>query len=115
MIEQTVLEQQRAMRWHRRHQERMTPRRLLRESDQVLTWLEECLVENLRFVPGWVMPRLVTLLSQADPCLPREPASRRPPSRTDPVRDSQSLRLGRRGRRGTRLRGGIVVHHSNVT
>jgi len=79
MIEQTVLEQQRAMRWHRRHQERMTPRRLLRESDQVLTWLEECLVENLRFVPGWVMPRLVTLLSQADPCLPRELGSERRP------------------------------------
>ena len=79
MIEQTVHEQERATRWHRRHRERMTPRRLLRESDQLLFWLEECLVENLRFVPGWVMPRLVTLLSQADPRLPRELGSERRP------------------------------------
>ena len=79
MIEQTVLEQQRAMRWHHRHQDRITPRRLLRESDQLLNWLEECLVENLRFVPGWIMPRLVTLLSQADPGLPRELGSERRP------------------------------------
>ena len=80
MIQQTVLEQQRAQHWHRRYQERVTtPRRLLRESDVLLNWLEECLVHNLRFAPGWVMPRLVSLLSQADPGLPRELGSERRP------------------------------------
>jgi hypothetical protein len=81
VIEQTVLEQQRALRWHRRRQERMSPRRLLRESDEVLNWLEECLLNNLRFVPGWVMPRLVTLLAHADPRLPRELGHERSPER----------------------------------
>lgn len=57
----------------------MAPRLLLRESDIMLNWLEECLVQNLRFVPGWVMPRLVNLLSQADPLLPRELGSERRP------------------------------------
>lgn len=59
----------------------MTPRRLLRESDEVLNWLEECLVHNLRFVPGWVMPRLVVLLAHADPRLPRELGHERRPER----------------------------------
>jgi hypothetical protein len=80
MIQQTVLEQQRAEHWHRRYQERvMAPRRLLKESDVLLNWLEECLVQNLRFVPGWVMPRLVNLLSEADPLLPRQLGSERRP------------------------------------
>jgi hypothetical protein len=79
MIEQTILEQQRVLRWHRRRNERMTPRRLLRESDELLFWLEECLVQGLRLVPGWLMPRLVVLLAQADANLPREMGSERRP------------------------------------
>jgi hypothetical protein len=72
MIEQTVLEQQRAMYWHRkRRDEQDTPRRLLHESDELLYWLEECLVQGLRIAPGWLMPRLMTVLARADPQLPR--------------------------------------------
>src|ERR687884_373770 len=81
MIERTVLEQRRALYWHRRRQERMTPRRLLRESDELMFWLEECLVQRLRIVPGWLMPRLVTLLANADSGLPREMGSERRPER----------------------------------
>ena len=34
-------------------------------------WLEECLVQGLSIVPGWVMPRLVRLLARADAEMPR--------------------------------------------
>jgi hypothetical protein len=81
MIEQTVQEQQRALYWHRkRREEQETPRRLLRESDELMYWLEECLVQGLRIVPGWLMPRLVTLLARADPQLPRAMNGERRPA-----------------------------------
>jgi len=70
MIQQTVEEQQRALYWHRRRErERNVPRALLHETDEMLFWLEECVVQRLKIVPGWLMPRLVTLLSKADPKL----------------------------------------------
>jgi hypothetical protein len=81
MIDGTVVEQRRALYWHRRRQERMSPRRLLRESDELMFWLEECMVQRLRIVPGWLMPRLVSLLAQADPQMPREMGSERRPER----------------------------------
>ena len=72
MIQRTVEEQQRALYWHRRRErERNAPRALLHETDEMLFWLEECLVQRLRMVPGWLMPRLVALLGKADPELPR--------------------------------------------
>ena len=79
MIQQTVLEQRRALHWHRQREERAAPRRLLRESDELMFWLEECLIQRLRIVPGWLMPRLVTLLAHADARLPREMGSERRP------------------------------------
>ena len=79
MIEGTLVEQRRALYWHRRRQERMTPRKLLRESDELMYWLEECMVQRLRIVPGWLMPRLVALLAHASPELPREMGSERRP------------------------------------
>jgi len=48
----------------------MTPRRLLQESDELLFWVEECLVQQVRIVPGWLVPRLMTVLRQAHPQLP---------------------------------------------
>ena len=82
MIEMTVLEQKRALYWRRRDRDRehLTPRRLLRESDELMFWLEECLVQGLRMVPGWLMPRLVTLLAHADAELPRRMGSERRPA-----------------------------------
>src|SRR5215813_11778013 len=71
MIELTVVEQQRASYWRRRERERTSPRHLLQESDELMFWLEECLVQGLGIVPGWVMPRLVRLLARADAELPR--------------------------------------------
>jgi hypothetical protein len=71
MIELTVLEQRRATYWRRRDHERRSPRNLLRESDELMFWLEECLVQGLGIVPGWVMPRLVRVLARADAELPR--------------------------------------------
>lgn len=34
-------------------------------------WVEECLVQELRIVPGWLMPRVRELLRTADPDLAR--------------------------------------------
>ncbi len=71
MIELTILEQRRATYWRSRDQECPSPRCLLRESDELMFWLEECLVQGLGIVPGWVMPRLVRVLARADAELPR--------------------------------------------
>jgi hypothetical protein len=81
MIERTVLEQQRARYWHdRRQEERQTPRRLLGETDELMFWIEECLMQELRIVPGWLMPRLTALLNRADPELRRQLGSERRPA-----------------------------------
>jgi hypothetical protein len=80
VISRTVAEQQRALYWHRRRlHDREVPRMLLRETDQLMFWLEECLVQGLRIVPGWLMPRLMVLLQQAHPELPRELGRERRP------------------------------------
>jgi len=79
MIELTVLEQRRATYWRRREREQVSPRRLLRESDELMFWLEECLVQGLRIVPGWLMPRFVALLARADAELPRQMGAERRP------------------------------------
>ncbi len=79
MIQETVQEQRRALYWHRNRQERMSPRRLLHESDELMFWLEECLVQRLKIVPGWLMPRVVSLLGRAGAELPRELAGERRP------------------------------------
>ncbi|MBO0701359.1 MAG: hypothetical protein J2P38_00380 [Candidatus Dormibacteraeota bacterium] len=72
MIERTILEQQRARFFQRRRQEELdAPRRLLRETDELMFWVEECLVQELRIVPGWLMPRVNDLLRTADPDLAR--------------------------------------------
>ncbi|MDQ6772530.1 MAG: hypothetical protein M3024_06015 [Candidatus Dormibacteraeota bacterium] len=81
MIEQTAIEQQRALYFHRRRHEEPTPRRLLRESDQLLFWLEECLVQGHKLVPGWIVPRLMTVLAGADAALPRKLGSERRPEK----------------------------------
>ena len=79
MLERTVAEQKRNLYWHRQRQVRPTPRRLLRESDELMYWLEECLVQQLRIVPGWLTPRLVHVLQNANPELPRELGHERRP------------------------------------
>ena len=70
MLQETIEEQERYQRWHRRGKRAMTPRRLLQESDELLFWVEECLVQQVRIVPGWLVPRLMTVLRHANPNLP---------------------------------------------
>lgn len=80
MIQRTVEEQQRALYWHRRRdRERLAPRTLLHETDELLFWLEECLLQELKMVPGWLVPRLVALLGRADAELPRRLGRERRP------------------------------------
>lgn len=66
MIERTVQEQERALFWHRRKQLQDKPRALMREADELLYWLEECHLQNVRLVPGWMMPRIVHVLQHTD-------------------------------------------------
>src|SRR5713226_1540744 len=70
MLQETIEEQQRDLRWHRRRQRKMTPRHLLQESDELLFWVEECLVQEIRIVPGWLVARLMVVLRHAHPELP---------------------------------------------
>src|SRR5439155_4552736 len=70
MLQQTIEEQERYRRWHRRSARAMTPRRLLQESDELLFWVEECQVQRIRIVPGWLIPRLMNVLRHAHPQLP---------------------------------------------
>lgn len=80
MLELTVLEQRRARYWRGRDRERASHRHLLHESDELMFWLEECLVQGLRIVPGWLMPRFVWLLARADSELPRQIGGERRPA-----------------------------------
>ncbi len=80
MIELTALEQQRAIYWRRRYRERASHRHLLHESDELMYWLEECLLQGLRIVPGWLMPRFVRLLARTDAELPRQVDGQRRPA-----------------------------------
>ena len=91
MLQQTIEEQERYERWHRRTTRAMTPRRLLQESDELLFWVEECLVQKIRIVPGWLIPRLMTVLRQAHPQLPlRLGRERRPEHVMEIIYDAQA-------------------------
>src|SRR5438552_11076041 len=70
MLQQTIEEQERYQRWHRRGRRAMTPRRLLQESDELFFWVEECVVQQVRIVPGWLVPRLMTVLRHANTNMP---------------------------------------------
>src|SRR5438477_11247374 len=91
MLQQTIEEQERYRRWHRRRTRAMTPRRLLQESDELLFWVEGCLVQQVRNVPGWLVPRLMTVLRQAHPQLPdRLSRERRPEQEMEIISDAQA-------------------------
>jgi uncharacterized protein with gpF-like domain len=66
MIERTLEEQNRALFWHRRKQLGAKPRQLMHETDELLFWLEECLVQELKLVPGWLLPRISQVINSTD-------------------------------------------------
>jgi hypothetical protein len=91
MLQETIEEQERYRRWHRKRAHAMTPRRLLQESDELLYWVEECLVQQVRIVPGWLIPRLTTVLRHAHPELPaRLGRERRPEQVMEIIYDAQA-------------------------
>ena len=91
MLEQTIEEQERDLRWHRRRRRVMTPRRLLQESDELLLWVEECLVQEIRLVPGWLVARLMVVLRTAHADLPgRLGRERRPEQVMEIIYDAQA-------------------------
>jgi hypothetical protein len=91
MLQQTVEEQDRHFKWHRRRERAVTPRRLLQESDELLYWVEECLVNEVRIVPGWLVSRLMVVLRHAHPELPaRLGRERRPNQVMEIIYDAQA-------------------------
>ena len=69
----------------------MTPRRLLNESDELLYWVEECMVQNVRVIPSWLVARLVVVLRNAHPELPaRLGRERRPDQVMEIIYDAQA-------------------------
>jgi hypothetical protein len=91
MLQQTIEEQERYQRWHRAGSRAVTPRRLLQESDELLFWVEECLVQKVRIVPGWLIPRLMMVLRHAHPNLPaRLGRERRPEQVMEIIYDAQA-------------------------
>jgi len=91
MLRRTIEEQERHAMWHRRGRRAMTPRRLLQESDELLFWVEECLVQKVRIVPGWLVPRLMLVLRHAHPDLPaRLGRERRPEQVMEIIYDAQA-------------------------
>src|SRR5712692_2055909 len=85
MLQRTIEEQDQNFRWHRRRQQAMTPRRMLRESDELLYWVEECMV------PGWLVARLMVVLRHAHPQLPaRLGRERRPTQVMEIIYDAQA-------------------------
>lgn len=91
MLQQTIEEQERHRRWHRRRTRAVTPRRLLQESDELLYWVEECQVQRIKIVPGWLIPRLMFVLRHAHPTLPaRLGRERRPEHVMGIIYDAQA-------------------------
>src|SRR6266704_6654198 len=91
MLQQTIEEQDQHFRWHRRRKQAMTPRRLLRESDELLYWVEECMVQEMRIVPGWLVARLMVVLRHAHSELPaRLGRERRPDHVMEIIYDAQA-------------------------
>ena len=69
----------------------MTPRRMLQESDELLYWVEECLVQEIRIVPGSLVSRLMVVLRNAHPELPRRLGhERRPEQVMEIIYDAQA-------------------------
>ena len=92
MIEQTVEEQTRALFWHRRKQLGSKPRNLMREADELLYWLEECLIQEVKLVPGWLLPRISHLINHTDRELQEELGrDRRPEQVMDVVFRAQEV------------------------
>jgi hypothetical protein len=91
MLQRTIEEQERYAMWHRRGRRAMTPRRLLQESDELLFWVEECQLQKIRIIPGWLVPRLMVVLRHADPDLPaRLGRERRPEQVMEIIYDAQA-------------------------
>lgn len=91
MLQQTIEEQERSRRWHRRRTRAVTPRRLLQESDELLYWVEECQLQRVRIVPGWLIPRLMFVLRHANSELPaRLGRERRPEQVMEIIYDAQA-------------------------
>src|SRR3981081_186100 len=91
MLQRTTEEQARDLRWHRRRKRAMTPRRMLQESDELLFWVEECLVQEIRIVPGWLVVRSMSALRPARPELPaRLGRERRPEHVMEIICDAQA-------------------------
>ncbi len=91
MLQETIEEQDRHLQWHRRRKRAMTPRNLLRESDELLYWVEECMVQEVRIIPGWLVSRLMVVLRQAHPELPaRLGRERRPTQVMEIIYDAQA-------------------------
>ena len=91
MLQRTIEEQDLHMRWHRRRNRAVTPRRLLQESDELLYWVEECMVKGVRIVPGWLVSRLMVVLRHAHPELPsRLGRERRPGQVMEIIYDAQA-------------------------
>ena len=67
MIERTVLEIARHRFWAWQRRTAVTPRTQLRETDQLLSVLEECRLRRMRQVPTPVWREIVHLLGQIDP------------------------------------------------
>ncbi len=69
----------------------MTPRRMLQEADELLYWVEECMVQEIRIVPGWLISRLAVVLRHAHPDLPsRLGRERRPSQIMEIIYDAQA-------------------------
>jgi len=91
MLQQTVEEQELHLRWYRRRKRAVTPRGLLQESDELLFWVEECLVQGRNIVPGWLISRLTAVLRKTDPAMPsRLGRERRPEQVMEIIYDAQA-------------------------
>ncbi len=53
----------------------------MHETDELLFWLEECLVQEVKLVPGWLVPRIAQVITQTDRDLLEELGRERRPDR----------------------------------
>ena len=64
----------------------------MREADELLYWLEECLIQDVKLVPGWLLPRIAQVINQTDRELQEELGrDRRPEQVMDVVFKAQEV------------------------
>jgi|BEDMetMinimDraft_2_1075160.scaffolds.fasta_scaffold03216_5 hypothetical protein len=79
MLQKTREEQKRYLLMLQKRMQARTPRAIIRDIDEVLDLLEECVLNEMVYVPGWILNRVIKLASEVGPEFSEQLRSERRP------------------------------------